>query len=37
MTREYAKQYPIMVVEQRTWIPIGYPEDIVTAEKRLSQ
>lgn len=35
MTREYAKQYPIAVVEQQTWIPIGYPEDIEVAEKRL--
>lgn len=29
---EYAKQYPIAVVEQRTWIPVGYPEDIAKAE-----
>lgn len=34
--REYAKDYPIAVVEQELWIPVGYPEDIVTAEKRLS-
>lgn len=28
----YAQQYPIAVVEQQTWIPIGYPEDITKAE-----
>lgn len=31
----YAKEYPIAVVEQKTWIPIGYPEDIEHAEKIL--
>jgi NDP-sugar pyrophosphorylase family protein len=36
MIREYAKQYPIAVVEQRTWIPIGYPEDITKAESLLA-
>jgi NDP-sugar pyrophosphorylase family protein len=35
MIREYAKQYPIAVVEQQTWIPIGYPEDITRAERLL--
>jgi bifunctional UDP-N-acetylglucosamine pyrophosphorylase/glucosamine-1-phosphate N-acetyltransferase len=34
--REYAKEYPIAVVEQSLWIPIGYPEDIEKAEKILS-
>lgn len=34
--KEYAKEYPIAVVEQSVWIPIGYPEDIVKAEKNLS-
>jgi len=29
---EYAKEYPIAVVEQSMWIPIGYPEDIQKAE-----
>ena len=29
---EYARQYPIAVVEQSLWIPIGYPEDIRKAE-----
>ena len=33
---EYAKDYPIAVVEQQLWIPIGYPEDIEAAEKILS-
>ncbi|MCA9365964.1 NTP transferase domain-containing protein [Candidatus Kaiserbacteria bacterium] len=31
----YAQQYPVAVVEEHTWIPIGYPEDISAAEKRL--
>jgi UDP-N-acetylglucosamine diphosphorylase / glucose-1-phosphate thymidylyltransferase / UDP-N-acetylgalactosamine diphosphorylase / glucosamine-1-phosphate N-acetyltransferase / galactosamine-1-phosphate N-acetyltransferase len=34
--KEYAKQYPIAVVEQSLWIPIGYPEDIEKAEKILT-
>ena len=29
---EYAAKYPIAVVEQNLWIPIGYPEDIQKAE-----
>ena len=33
---EYAKKYPIAVVEQQLWIPIGYPEDIEKAETILS-
>lgn len=33
---EYAKKYPIAVVEENLWIPIGYPEDIVRAEKILA-
>ncbi len=28
----YAQKYPIAVVEQNLWIPIGYPEDIEKAE-----
>jgi NDP-sugar pyrophosphorylase family protein len=36
MVREYAKQYPIAVVEQQLWIPVGYPEDITKAEQLLS-
>ncbi len=34
--KEYAKQYPIAVVEQTLWIPIGYPEDIEKAERLLA-
>lgn len=30
---EYAKEYPIAIVEQDLWIPVGYPEDIEKAEK----
>lgn len=37
MTREYARQYPMMVVEQETWLPIGYPEDIERAERWLKE
>lgn len=33
---EYARDYPIAVVEQNLWIPIGYPEDIEKAETILS-
>jgi dTDP-glucose pyrophosphorylase len=32
----YAQKYPIAVVEQQLWIPIGYPEDITRAETILS-
>lgn len=28
----YAEQYPVVVVPQDRWIPIGYPDDIVKAE-----
>jgi len=31
----YAKKYPIAVVEEHLWIPIGYPEDIQKAEEKL--
>jgi UDP-N-acetylglucosamine diphosphorylase / glucose-1-phosphate thymidylyltransferase / UDP-N-acetylgalactosamine diphosphorylase / glucosamine-1-phosphate N-acetyltransferase / galactosamine-1-phosphate N-acetyltransferase len=34
---QYAKDYPIAVVEQSLWIPIGYPEDITKAEAILSK
>lgn len=30
-----AQQYPVAVVEEETWIPIGYPEDITQAESLL--
>ena len=33
---EYARDYPMAVVEQSLWIPIGYPEDIEKAEKILA-
>jgi NDP-sugar pyrophosphorylase family protein len=33
---EYARDYPIAVVEQDLWIPIGYPEDIESAERILN-
>jgi UDP-N-acetylglucosamine diphosphorylase / glucose-1-phosphate thymidylyltransferase / UDP-N-acetylgalactosamine diphosphorylase / glucosamine-1-phosphate N-acetyltransferase / galactosamine-1-phosphate N-acetyltransferase len=33
----YAQKYPIAVVEQQLWIPIGYPEDITKAETILTQ
>lgn len=32
----YAQKYPIAVVEENLWIPIGYPEDITKAETLLS-
>jgi bifunctional UDP-N-acetylglucosamine pyrophosphorylase/glucosamine-1-phosphate N-acetyltransferase len=35
--QEYAKDYPIAVVEQSLWIPIGYPEDIQKAEEILAK
>tara|TARA_B100000508_G_scaffold91084_1_gene70974 strand:+ start:6931 stop:7629 length:699 start_codon:yes stop_codon:yes gene_type:complete len=34
--KEYAKDYPIAVVEQGLWMPIGYPEDVEKAEKFLT-
>lgn len=33
---EYSQKYPIAVVEENLWIPIGYPEDITKAEEILS-
>ncbi len=33
----YAQKYPIAIVEQQLWIPIGYPEDIIRAETRLEK
>ncbi len=33
----YAKEYPIAVVEEQLWIPIGYPEDIDRAQELLTQ
>ncbi|HEX4799120.1 MAG TPA: sugar phosphate nucleotidyltransferase [Candidatus Paceibacterota bacterium] len=31
----YAREYPIAVVEEDLWIPVGYPEDIARAEDLL--
>ncbi len=36
MIREYSEEYPIAVVEENLWIPVGYPEDIERAEKMLA-
>jgi UDP-N-acetylglucosamine diphosphorylase / glucose-1-phosphate thymidylyltransferase / UDP-N-acetylgalactosamine diphosphorylase / glucosamine-1-phosphate N-acetyltransferase / galactosamine-1-phosphate N-acetyltransferase len=36
MLTEYAKVNPVKIVMQDTWIPIGYPEDIVKAEELLA-
>lgn len=36
MIEGYANEYPVMVVKETLWIPIGYPEDIRTAEAILS-
>jgi bifunctional UDP-N-acetylglucosamine pyrophosphorylase/glucosamine-1-phosphate N-acetyltransferase len=32
----YSKKYPVAVVEEHFWVPIGYPEDITRAETLLS-
>ncbi len=32
----YSKEYPMAVVEQQLWLPVGYPEDVATAEKILA-
>jgi len=32
----YAKEYPVAVVEEEMWLPIGYSEDIVRAEQILA-
>ena len=34
---KYAKDYPIAVVEQNLWIPVGYPEDIEKANTLLAE
>ncbi len=31
----YSQEYPIAVVEEHVWIPIGYPEDILKAESKI--
>lgn len=33
---EYSQKYPVAVVEEDLWIPIGYPEDIEKAEAILA-
>lgn len=32
MVTEYAKDHPVLILEQDLWIPIGYPEDVEKAE-----
>lgn len=32
---EYSQKYPVAVVEQNVWIPVGFPEDVEKAEKML--
>jgi bifunctional UDP-N-acetylglucosamine pyrophosphorylase/glucosamine-1-phosphate N-acetyltransferase len=32
---EYAKKYPVSVVEQGMWVPVGCPDDIKKAEAQL--
>jgi len=34
---EYSQKYPVAVVEEDFWIPIGYPEDIKKAEAVLAE
>lgn len=33
---DYARDYPVAVVEQNLWIPIGYPDDVERAERLLT-
>lgn len=35
MFTQYAQDYPVQIVEQDMWIPVGKPEDIETAESIL--
>jgi bifunctional UDP-N-acetylglucosamine pyrophosphorylase/glucosamine-1-phosphate N-acetyltransferase len=35
MLTEYAKDFPVTILRQDLWIPIGYPEHIASAEKIL--
>ncbi len=37
MLTDYAKEFPVKVLVQDTWLPIGYPEDIAKAEEFLSK
>jgi len=34
---QYAKQYPITVIKQEQWFPVGYPKDITDAEAWLTR
>ncbi len=34
---DYSQKYPVAVVEENLWIPIGYPEDITKAEAILAR
>jgi len=34
---KYNKDYPLTVLEQKIWLPVGYPEDIVKVENYLSK
>jgi NDP-sugar pyrophosphorylase family protein len=33
--RQLAAEYPVQLVEQKEWVPIGYPEDLEKAEESL--
>jgi NDP-sugar pyrophosphorylase family protein len=35
--RQLAAETPVQIIEQKEWFPIGYPEDLVSAERFLSQ
>lgn len=35
MVTAYAKDFPVTIVPQSLWIPVGKPDDIITAEARL--
>jgi bifunctional UDP-N-acetylglucosamine pyrophosphorylase/glucosamine-1-phosphate N-acetyltransferase len=35
MLTEYAKDFPVQILKQNLWIPIGYPEHIKEAETKL--
>lgn len=37
MLTAYAKDYPVKVIKQELWLPIGCPEDIEKAEKKLAE
>lgn len=37
MLTAYAQDNPVQILEQKVWIPIGYPEDIEKAERILSE